>query len=278
MSGNINEAAKLGWSSSSVSGIYEKTRPDYDTDSVEFLLEKVGALNKHLGGTQEQEPFTIVELGAGTGKFTRAVLRVFEKRSVENVNIISTEPIKEMCDKFKHMVPTVEIVQRPAHNLGLPSNSADVVLAAQSFHWFANAESVQEIHRVLKPKGMLGIIWCLPDRSVSWIKTLEEMLDVKYKANKVSRPEFGGVFQHIENHVGFGPENGDVSYRHSMEFDLGGIIERFKSVSVIAGAESHEKEAMLSKVMEEMTTNPDIKHQERYSFSFVVQINWFQKN
>ena len=98
----------------SISDAYERARPGYNTDSVEFLLGKVGAFKTH----SASEPFTIVELGAGTGKFTRAALCVFEKRSVKNVKIIATEPIKEMCEKFKETVPTIEIRQRPAHNLG----------------------------------------------------------------------------------------------------------------------------------------------------------------
>ena len=76
-------------------------------------MEKVGALKPHLG----PEPFTIVELGAGTGKFTRAVLKVFEKHAVKNFKIIATEPLKEMCEKFKEMVPNVEILQCPASDL-----------------------------------------------------------------------------------------------------------------------------------------------------------------
>ena len=109
---SVSKAAK-GWSNPGISNIYEKTRPDYNLDSVEFLLDKVGALEPHVGA----EPFTIVELGAGTGKFTRAFLKVFEKRAVKNFKIISTEPLKEMCEKFKEMVPDVEIMQCPASDL-----------------------------------------------------------------------------------------------------------------------------------------------------------------
>ena len=112
--GNINNHAFKAWSSPSISDAYERGRPGYNTDSIEFLLGKVGAFKTH----SASEPFTIVELGAGTGKFTRVVLSVLEKRSVKNVKIIATEPIKEMCEKFKEMVPTIEIRQRPAHNLG----------------------------------------------------------------------------------------------------------------------------------------------------------------
>ena len=124
---------------------------------------------------------------------------------------------------------------------------------------------------------MLGIIWNLPDRSVSWIKAIEEMLDVKFTENKVSRPEDSDIFQHIENHAGFGPENSECSYHHTMELDS--VIERYKAVSVVAAAESHEKEAMLSRIEKEVTTNyPDVKDQGKYIYSFKIKIYWFQKN
>ena len=109
---SVSEAAKA-WSNPDISSIYEKTRPNYNSDAVEYLLEKVGAFEAHQG----PEPFTIVELGAGTGKFTRAVLRVFETRGVKNFKIISTEPLQGMCEKFREMVPDVEILQRAASDL-----------------------------------------------------------------------------------------------------------------------------------------------------------------
>ena len=108
----VNDAAK-SWSDPETTSLYEKTRPDYNLDSVKYLLEKVGALKKHSG----PEPFTIVELGAGTGKFTRAVLKVLKQHSVQNFKIIATEPIKSMCDKFKDMVPEVDIIQCSASDL-----------------------------------------------------------------------------------------------------------------------------------------------------------------
>lgn len=103
------------------------------------------------------------------------------------------------------------------------------------------------------------------------------MLDVKFTENKVSRPEDSDIFQHIENHAGFGPENSECSYHHTMELDS--VIERYKAVSVVAAAESHEKEAMLSRIEKEVTTNyPDVKDQGKYIYSFKIKIYWFQKN
>lgn len=37
------------------------------------------------------------------------------------------------------------------------------VTYVKAFHWFANEDSLREIHRVLKPDGCLGLIWNIED-------------------------------------------------------------------------------------------------------------------
>ena len=64
-SSNAEDIASKAWSSASVNNIYEQTRPGYTAESVEFLLDKIGALK------QTSQEFVIVEVGAGTGKYTR---------------------------------------------------------------------------------------------------------------------------------------------------------------------------------------------------------------
>lgn len=268
---NVNEHAFKAWSSTTASDTYEQFRPDYNSDSVGFLLEKLGALKTH------SAPFTILELGAGTGKFTRAVLRYVNEHSVKNVKIISTDPIKEMCDKFKEMVPNIEMLQRRADDLGLPSNSADAVVAVHCLHWFANSESMNEIHRVLKDKGMLGMIWNVQDRSISWIKAIEDMQDVKYMEKKI--PDIYNKHWHlpIKNHGGFGTIHEDRSHQYNMELDFRGVIEIYKSISVVSSASDSDKEAMLSEIRNVMRTDPNVKDQEKYTYNFIVHIEWSQK-
>ncbi|XP_028415881.1 uncharacterized methyltransferase-like C25B8.10 isoform X2 [Dendronephthya gigantea] len=272
---SVNEAAR-GWANPEISNIYEKTRPNYNPDSVEFLLEKTGALKPHSG----PEPFTIVELGAGTGKFTRAALKVLESRKVDNYKIIATEPLKEMCETFAKMVPNVEIMQCPASDLsGMTSNSADAVLAAQCFHWFGtDQKALNEIHRILKPAARLGIIWNLPDRSVSWIKTIEEWLDPKFEKVKIPRPASEAMFAPIHSHGGFGDEGIDeTSFKYCMELDFHGIIQRYEGNSVVAASSDDEKKRILLAIENEIKNNSDAKDNQSYIYHFVIKMHWFQK-
>ncbi|XP_046855930.1 uncharacterized methyltransferase C25B8.09-like [Xenia sp. Carnegie-2017] len=271
---NVNDASKA-WSHPKISSLYEKTRPDYNLDSVKYLLEKVGALKKH----SDLEPFTIVELGAGTGKFTRAVLKVLKQHNVENFKIISTEPLKSMCDKFKEMVPEVEIIQCSASDLSdFPDHMIDTVLAAQCFHWlYSEEKAIKEIHRILKPLGTLGLIFYYPDRSVPWIRSIEEMLDPKYTAVGQINTYDEKILTPLLN-VGFCEVASDVSaFMCCQELDRKDLMERYKTKSVVSASNQDEKMRILEAIEEILTTNANTKYDGKYFFDYVMKIHCFQK-
>ena len=90
---------------------YEQVRPYYPREPVEFLLENLGLFKS----VQPESPLVVLELGSGTGKFTRVMLEVLEGK---NVRIIASDPMKSMCDVFKKLHPDVELLQCPAENIG----------------------------------------------------------------------------------------------------------------------------------------------------------------
>lgn len=90
--------------------LYERARPEYVRESVEFILTKLGVLDQ----SPERE-LLVLELGAGTGKFTRTMLDFLRGRRVQ---IISSEPLLAMCKKFRQVLPGVEIRQFAADKIG----------------------------------------------------------------------------------------------------------------------------------------------------------------
>ena len=92
---------------------YENVRPGYPVDAVKFFLEKLGALNSD-DNCNESRPFTILELGSGTGKLTRTILEVLMGK---NIRVIASDPVKSMCEQFKVTVPETEIIQCPAEKI-----------------------------------------------------------------------------------------------------------------------------------------------------------------
>jgi len=56
-------------------------------------------------------------------------------------------------------VPEAEALEGPAESIPLPDASVDAAFAAQAFHWFDRARAVPELHRVIRPKGGLALLW-----------------------------------------------------------------------------------------------------------------------
>jgi len=92
--------------------LYERGRPEYSEESVEFLLNRVDAVT-----SDNQEPIKLLEIAAGTGKFTRAMVRVLAAKKA-NVEIIASDSQEVMCDMFRRVVPGIEMLRFPAENIG----------------------------------------------------------------------------------------------------------------------------------------------------------------
>ena len=51
------------------------------------------------------------------------------------------------------------------------------MVVAQAFHWFANAATVREIARVLKPGGTLALVWNKSDLDDPLMRAIHECLE-----------------------------------------------------------------------------------------------------
>ena len=134
---------------------FEHGRPGYPAAAVSHLLD---VLHITAGST-------VVELGAGTGKLTRALASA-------EARIIAVEPLPEMFRQLLATVPGVPVLDAVAEALPPMTSSVDVLVAAQSWHWFDGALALLEADRVLVPGGRLGLVWSAYDESVPWLGEL----------------------------------------------------------------------------------------------------------
>lgn len=117
---------------------YERGRPDWP----EAVLDLVGV----------PPEATVLDLGAGTGKLTRVLVRRY-------AHVVAVEPLPAMRTELERQVPAAEALDGRAEAIPLADGSVDAVFVAQAFHWFANDEAVAEIARVLRPGGVLALLW-----------------------------------------------------------------------------------------------------------------------
>lgn len=127
---------------------YERGRPGYPAEAVAFIVETAG-----LGPGK-----TVVDLAAGTGKLTRAL-------AGSGAEVIAVEPLDAMRERLVEQLPRVAAISGSAESTGLAAGIADAVTIAQAFHWFAGEDALAEIQRVLKPEGLMCLIWNRRDLS-----------------------------------------------------------------------------------------------------------------
>jgi SAM-dependent methyltransferase len=128
---------------------YELGRPDWP----EALLERV------IGDFGLGADATVLDLGAGTGKLTRQLAGRFAR-------VLAVEPDGSMRALQEELVPEAEALAGSADDVPLADASVDCVFCAEAFHWFASPAVLDELARVLRPRGGLVLLWNVPTREV----------------------------------------------------------------------------------------------------------------
>ncbi|WP_334147733.1 class I SAM-dependent methyltransferase [Microbacterium sp.] len=137
----------LARSFESIGADYDRYRPGFPDRAAEIILP--AAVD------------TVLDLGAGTGKFTGLL-------TARAARVVAVEPSEAMLDVLRRNLSTVEAVLGSAERIPVMDGSIDAVTVAQAFHWFDRDAACREIARVLAPGGVLGLLWNHSDPSCSW--------------------------------------------------------------------------------------------------------------
>ena len=159
----------------------------------------------------------------------------------------------------------------------LPNSSVHAVIAAQSFHWFANDKSISEIHRVLVPGGKLGLEWNTRDHSTPWVKELDEEIVLPlYKQSNTPHQQTGEWKKVLSASGKFGPIDSDESFKMDQTFNFDEFINRLMSISVIAVRSKEEKQIIIDKV-KLILSKHNKQEKDTFTLPYSVQIYWCQR-
>ncbi|WP_233345857.1 class I SAM-dependent methyltransferase [Saccharomonospora iraqiensis] len=176
---------------------------------------------------------TVVDLGAGTGKLTRAL-------RAPGREVIAVEPSVGMRAKFSEVLPDVRVVEGTGESIPLPDSSVDTLVCAQAWHWVDTERAVPEAARVLRPGGRLSLVWNSRDLSVPWVAELDGILRDCAGAPREDRhvDRVGAPFEPVRRQ--------DFRWSHPMT--TGEVVDMVASRSYMITMEPAAREELLGRV------------------------------
>ena len=223
-----------------VADLYQRARPGYPPAATRWLLGP--------------EPLEVLDLGAGTGKLTAALLAAGHR-------VTALEPLEEMRAVLAANLPAATAIGGRAEDLPLPDDSFDAVVAGSAFHWFDREPALAEIARVLRPPGVFGLLGNRFDTSVDWQRRIRGISG-------------GGIYR-----AGHWPSQAELRERfaevadapdfpQAIEVDRATLKDYLASLSAVATMDEAERSEYLARVDEIWDSEPDLAGRETTALSW----------
>ncbi|HVS84137.1 MAG TPA: class I SAM-dependent methyltransferase [Gaiellaceae bacterium] len=195
---------------------YERARPEWPAEAARWLVPEGAEL--------------VVEVGAGTGKLTRALALVAPR-------VVAVEPDPRM----RELHP--DAVDGSAESIPLGDGEADAVVAGSALHWFDLERALPEFRRVLGDRGRLGFGWnhrddvLLAEMSAA-VRSVRPAGESWRSRDWAAEVAAGGLFSGLEHE----------RFEHVLELPRGELRAHLLSYSGIARLPEAERDALLERL------------------------------
>jgi ubiquinone/menaquinone biosynthesis C-methylase UbiE len=209
-------------------GDYERARPDYPDEAGRWLAERLDL----------RPGRTVLDLAAGTGKLTRALV-------ASGARVVAVEPVVAMRERLAAALPEVELLDGIAEAIPLDDGRVDAAAVGQAFHWFDGDRALIEIHRVARAGSRLAVVY---NR-----RPLEDPIQAALEA--ILRPLRGqtpahgsGSWRDAFARTRLWTAVEDAELPHVQLLDREGLVARVASISFIADLASERRADVLDQV------------------------------
>lgn len=216
----VHEKAASGFSRAATP--YSNSRPSYPDAAIQCLIGELGL----------EAGMQVVELGAGTGIFTRQLVAY-------GLQVTAVEPVAGMRAKLSAL-PDVAVSAGTAEATGLDDGIADAVVAATAWHWFDAQRAINEVSRLLRSgAGGLGLVWNQYDETVPWVA---EYVQIAYRRRAPDQPsERSGKWRAFFDGLAGWSALEAAAFANPKETNPNGVVSRLMSSSAIASLPEPEQ-------------------------------------
>jgi SAM-dependent methyltransferase len=214
-----------------VAGAYERGRPEYAPAVVGAIAAE---LRIPAGGP-------VLDLAAGTGKLTRALLAI-------GLDVVAVEPQASLREVLAQSVGGERVREGLAEAIPLPDGAVAAVTVADGFHWFDHALALAEIRRVLRSSGGLAVLTTVPDwGEASWAHELGTLV----MSLRPEHPHFDGPpWQDAVRAAGGWSAPREVRVTTRQPASPERVVDHIASISWFAAMPEGQREEVLARVEE----------------------------
>ena len=169
--------------------IYNNARPSVPEYPIQILTRYL-----------QHKPQTVVDIGCGTGLSTS----VWQNQCDKVIGIEPNEDMLRVASRLNN--DKVSFVRAYSRETNLPSESVDIVVCSQSFHWMEPTATLFEIHRILKPGGIFAAIdydwppvfnWSI-EKAYIELNTLINQIEKEHAVERASTTRWDKA-KHLDN-------------------------------------------------------------------------------
>lgn len=208
---------------------YIKYRPHYPEEVVPYLE-----------GEWHISPGShVADVGSGTGISGK----LFLEKGYTVTGIEPNEAMREASVTYLQGYYRFHTVSASAEATTLPDNSIDVIMAAQAFHWFDTGAVKREFKRILKPGGLIVLMWNERLTASDFERKYDDLI-TRHAIDYVQIDHRNMDREHIERF--FAPNQCRLkTFPNFQDFDFEGLKGRLMSSSYIPKEGAPGYEAMI---------------------------------
>jgi SAM-dependent methyltransferase len=214
-----------------VADSYERGRPEYTPAAAEAIAAEL-----HLAPGAR-----VLDLAAGTGKLTRALLGV-------GLDVVAVEPQARLREILAASVGAERVLDGVAEAIPLPDASVAAVTVADAFHWFDHAAALREIQRVLIAGGGLAVLRVSPDWSrASWAHEVGSLIS----GLRPDHPQFAGPpWQEAARAAGCWTSPREIQLTMMQPADPQRVLDYVASISWMAALPEDRRDETVARIGE----------------------------